>query len=492
MMRNSVCLLLLVVVTVNAANKLKQLHVITRHGSRYPLSKNANNLSEVSKDRLTPPGERQHYDLGVWLRTRYANVTDLFVRYIPEKVRLDSSSTDRTLVSANSLALGLFTARARDPANETKLPASVSFRPNVPVYSTEPKNDVVIRAYDKCAIYDANLKALYSSSDWKALQQQYSPLLTRLAEIPEFAQYKSNVTNSIPVEQVWNVFDLVTVAKTECGNNATSSFTCRNVPNVQNVLSDTEWSQLQAVANQAELLKYGQATAGTLLGGNLLQLITKRMLANTTSTTSTTSFNTMGGGNFFLYSAHYPTILGVFAALDEAPVEARVPPYATALIFELYEGSSSDSTGAAGEDYVAIIYKPGDSNNATQLKRLCSGSLDCNITHVVNSVNSAIGNQSWCEQCSNVDADLCLTSSNNSATSSNNTSSSTGWKNNPAALTGAGAIGVVVGLLGALLLHWRQVQQRKKSSSFYPTTADAEDPLALEPPSNPDTKEALA
>ena len=49
---------------------LLQVQVIARHGARTALTKTATSLLEGGA-ALTPIGEKQLYDLGVWLRERY-------------------------------------------------------------------------------------------------------------------------------------------------------------------------------------------------------------------------------------------------------------------------------------------------------------------------------------------------------------------------------------------------------------------------------------
>jgi Histidine phosphatase superfamily (branch 2) len=433
-----------------SATKLRQLHVITRHGSRYPLIKNAANLSEVSQDKLTPTGEKQLYDLGLWLRDRYA-LSGMFDLFDPVAARLESSFHGRTIGSANALGLGLFDEAARDPGHENKLPFLV--RPNVPVYTTELINDVVLKAYDKCNTYHDRLEQLYSSTEFRALQQEYSTLLTTLAQIPEFAQYKDDATNMVLVQDVWNVFDLVKVAKTECVNATAPTPTCLDVPDVKDVLSDAEWSDLQTVAFQAELYKYSNETAGGLIGGNLLQRVTERMTVEDYP-------------HFYLYSAHYPTILGVFAALGLDPAEDEViPAYGTALIFEL----NHDPLSTQGEDdlIVNIFYKPGGSENATKLGYVFTSTLDCPLSDLVRYLESnGIAGEDWCTECDNDTADVCLAAKKTSSPASSNQESCPDKAFSTGGAVGLGvATGVVTGLGVFLVLMWQQKRRKGRNTT---------------------------
>jgi hypothetical protein len=371
---------------------LKQVHVITRHGSRLPLIKNPGNLSEYTLGSLTALGEMQHFDLGLWLMQRFES--QLEVGNLAN-IHLESSATDRTIVSANSLALGLFDAEFRDPFNASLLwPESP--RPNIPIYTLDATNDVFLRAYDKCPTYHDRLENLYSGSEYLFLQQEYAQLLTKLAQIDPFSDYRDESTNSIPVKETWNVFDLVMVAKTECSNGNS----CPGVSQFQNLLSDEEWNDLQVVTQKAELLKYSKNIAGRLVGGNLLQRITERM-------ESVIDSENKKGAEFYLYSAHYPTILSVFSALGEDPVQDEVlPPYASALIFELYDRDSNLE--------VDIVYKPGGSNMTLQLvTSACSGDdVTCKLSDLIAYVSNTIKAEDWCNDCQNAMADICLRQAN--------------------------------------------------------------------------------
>lgn len=181
------CCYFLLLVSVLA--ELRQLHVVTRHGARLPLVKISGNHTETTEGVLTPTGELQQYQLGLWIKEmckkNYSTASTLFETYKASNVRLQSSSFDRTIVSANSLALGLYDEVSRDPLREKTIPKNVT-RPNVPVYTTELKNDVTIRAYDKCESYLHRLQKLYESAEWNTIESRHRDLLYKLATFPLF------------------------------------------------------------------------------------------------------------------------------------------------------------------------------------------------------------------------------------------------------------------------------------------------------------------
>jgi hypothetical protein len=425
---------------------LKQLHVVTRHGSRLQLRK-GDNLKEFTEGPLTTLGQKQAYDLGVWIKRRYNQKTNssssspaFFDVYQLDKVRLESSSFERTIITANTLALGLFNASARDPLHESLLPSTITPAANVPVYTRAVENDYIIRAYDKCPD-GLDLKNLYQGLAFQSLAKQYSKLLTKLGSYLQFSPFTGSDGGSIAVSQVWNVYDSIEVAKTECGGLYNGSTCTDDRKKLLTLLTDRQWKDLQDVARQAEFLKYGSQTAGRLIGGNLMQLILSKM-----DETNTTIGADLDG--FYLYSAHYPTILGLLAALEEDPVNKEsIPSYAAALIFELYVDPSN------GEKLFQVLYRPGVKENGLAvikpviLDAICpttsnsSSSAICPL-HYLNEYFANYTLASWCKDCGST-ADVC---SQFAAAAAPNCQAASGSKH----FTGVAGLltGLLVGLIG--------------------------------------------
>jgi len=382
----------LLLVHVRAEPILGQVHVITRSGSRFPPNTNSQTLKEddsagQNAGRLTMLGQQQMFNLGVWLRDRYADFTAVPAQKYPSKdVRLESSALDRTIASANSLSWGLFDTVARDPANETLMTV---MQASYPVYTRQPKNDIYIRAFDKCDKFLDFLYELYESDEWLAIEKENEELLRTLGGIAAFEPYASEETGMIRLQELWNVYDMINVAKTECAAGA-----CQEVPNasVRDLLSVEQWKQLEKLAHTVELMKFRpEVEMGRLISGNLLLEIADRMEHS--------------DALFHVYSAHYPTILGAFSALGEEFVYSdAIPNYGSALIIEVYKESSPRD-----ELSVEILYKHGDdSNEATVISRsVKSCAKDINCHQDLLSI-SGFSTKEWCSQCGNSEAGVCL------------------------------------------------------------------------------------
>jgi hypothetical protein len=401
---NNLCVLLCVALILCCdsfvnATVLKQLHVITRHGSRPTLSKDADTLSELGGETLTPLGQKQLWELGTWLRSKYA--VDGFLEMYDHRLdRLESSNLDRTLTSANSLSMGLFPLKARlggstDQFYESLLPDA----PAIPVFTRQDVNDVYLRTYHQCPKFTENLQKLYMTAGWKTLEENSKNLLIKLAEkFPTLARDLND--DAVPLQDVWSYYDPIHVARTECDPNP-DSFACQALvedPNIRNILTDTEFGELESLVHQTEQLKFGLSTANKLLGSNLLWQILNRASQD---------------GRFFLYSAHAPTILGFLSTLKEWDIGELFVDYGSALIIEVYEESYQNWS-------IRIIYKSESRQEATYLPLddiECSGDFfageEITICPLENVVTWAEENtyttvEDWCKACGNEMSDVCL------------------------------------------------------------------------------------
>ena len=412
---------------VEARPTLRQVHVITRHGSRRPLTKTGDTLEESTSEEslLTPLGQQQHYQLGEWLRERYLNKedatefgTNVLQSYNPIQSHFESSSYERTLSSANSLALGLFPLDTRGLQLVPAIPATV------PVYSRDRRNDITIRAYDKCPAFHDALEDLYVTQTWQQIQRDAMPLLRKLAGMSAFQKFattdeKDTDNNDIfvPLSEIWNCYDAIAVARQECPptsnfgqDSAVAAITCNPTivpdPSLATVVTEEEWENIELLSHAAELLKYGRDVAENKVGGVLWHTILQRMMAN--NDTATTPFR------FYVTSAHYPTILGLFAALGipfNSNEDQVIPEYASALIIELYhdDGDYDDKQ----QQYVKFLYKSGVQTEAMSVlvSSQCRTSLDpgCTIEDLATALEAVqVTPEQWCVLCGNINVDVCM------------------------------------------------------------------------------------
>ena len=175
-------------------------------------------------------------------------------------------------------------------------------------------------------------------------------------------------------------------------------------------------------------MKYSNETAGNLLGINLLQEIAEKMVDGLEKSEP----------QFYLYSAHYPTILSLFASLRVEPVSKVIPAYASALFFIL-------ETTESNSDIVQILYKVGDENESVPISwNTCSSGSNCEtLTEFASKF--IIEDFDWCKEC-NSSAGICHVSSTSLSTTTN-----TANTNDNSINTGA-LVGTLVGFFAGLIV----------------------------------------
>lgn len=316
---------------------------------------------------------------------------------MPGIVWFESSGFERSIISANAIGQGLFT----NVAPNSTTPVS-----HVPVYTLNPWNDVTMRAYETCNSFVASLAELYQSPEWRALESTHDSFLRRLALISNFRRYADSRAK-VPLAELWSIYDAIQVAKAECADGETDmSSPCnpeRMEPELKDILTDAEWQTLQSIVQKTETLRYNSEVAGRLIGQNLLMQVLLRMTVAGKEDVSLPQ----GGGLFYLYSAHYPIILGVLAALGKEPLDTynAVPSFSTAIIFELHEEQ--------GVDVVKVFYRTGPTSEPIDIAfsivaGICGDLRDsCPLSQFMELFEEWT-QERWCVECSNYSADICI------------------------------------------------------------------------------------
>jgi len=425
---------------------LEQIHVITRHGSRTMLSRDGDTLDEVGVATLTPLGQLQLYRLGAWLRDEYLgqlgnpiegtyNSLDF---YNPNFHRFESTNSDRTLSSANALAMGLFpdTERASgshnyDPSDpkygEGLYKSILGTPPAIPVYTTgQFKNDITLRAHSNCPRFHKRLADLYQSTDWISLESMNREILIKLAlHFPDLA-----VNGMVPLKDARDAYDAMHVTRTECFlpnsknllDNCGAFVAYESIVTAVAMFSDEEFQLLESLTEHVEFLKYGSGmdldpfhgkdTAGALLGSNLLWKILNR---------------SKGDGQFFMYSTDEPTLFGLLSTLQASSdfygdtKGEKYFDYGDALIVEIHKSIEM------GKYYFVLKYKENQTEEAIHLVlRESTTGVQCGADHpdlqdmekfnwcmldeIVKwaQVTTYSSEEAWCSACANTEADVCL------------------------------------------------------------------------------------
>jgi Histidine phosphatase superfamily (branch 2) len=391
------------ILLVQSIPHLVQIHVITRHGSRTAVPTSSSS-SQAKLGTLTAMGERQMYDVGLWLRRRYGVADTLLRTYAGHDVRIESSEFERTIASANALTLGLF-----PPSNRTSrknlLPPNIYL--SIPVYMKSYRDDIFLVAYDNCPQYNRNMLNFFASQDWADIEAENKDFLIKLGSMSMFQAYV-NDDGYIPLNELWNVYDYFEVIKAQC-IDASDTTTMEETICQSINLSEEEYITLSSLAHQAELQKYSNIAAKDWLGGNLLFRIHERMGGDVSEFSPGTSpSDTTGNRKFYHYSAHHATLLSVLAALNIPPPSNEViPGYGAALVFELY------ADPATNEHFIYILYKEATQDTGMTIRfpeGPCEGQISCPLEKFTSILSSFSFSslEEWCFVCDNESADICL------------------------------------------------------------------------------------
>lgn len=371
-------LLLLALLPVGGAEEggllLVQLQVVTRHGARTQLSKDAATLAEGGAV-LTKEGERQLASLGSQLREVYlvspsgsgsprgSGKLDGLYSFHGGQIWVQSSDLDRTITSAMALNSGLWplSSASEDHLNLTEL---------VPVHTIPTASDVTIRAYSNCPSFRDDLARLYASQSFRKRRDNHLALLSRLAEVfPDLAASTEGdeLPKHVPLEEIWNAYDALEVLDPSGSEGV--------------VLSEEQRTELAALAAWVELQRYGRATAGAKLGCNIWEEVISRVQSLYAFNPHASSQGELrldvgiGYGlrqphlhpphQYVHYSAHYPTILAMLAALDLfehnpqtlAPEVLGIPGYSSALLIEVWR--RGDEKLSEEDLLVRVRFRPG-------------------------------------------------------------------------------------------------------------------------------------
>ena len=143
-----------------AADKLIFAIDIVRHGDRTPIiaSPSMEKIWPQGPGQLTPQGMHQEYDVGSRLRQQYINQYHLLPdHYQANTMYIRSSEMDRTMMSAESLLLGLY------PIGTGPLEG---FQP-IPIHIVPAEIDTLLRPdYDKKKSQDALEKYIFNTPTW--------------------------------------------------------------------------------------------------------------------------------------------------------------------------------------------------------------------------------------------------------------------------------------------------------------------------------------
>ena len=297
-------------ISLLSADELVFVALITRHGDRAPFAKteymNYNWGSSVSE--LTPIGMNQEYNLGSELREKYIDKTKLLdSSYTANSILTYSSNTNRTIMSAQCLLMGLYPPGTGPTIGQSENPALPDRIQVIPIRTTPDSSTLILTPYP---LYLKILgKYVYNSKDWKDTEIKIQPEMKRWSDAVGY-DIKS-------LGDVLTVGDILICAKSH--NLAYPVSLSSNDANEIIELTDSKLASQFAVPE-----------VSYLMGGQLLNAI----ISNIDDYISHKQ-----PYKLVYYSGHDITIMPVMALLGK-PLGSS-PKYASNFMIELWKNNNS-------------------------------------------------------------------------------------------------------------------------------------------------------
>eukprot|EP00730_Choanoeca_flexa_P016859 TRINITY_DN8047_c0_g1_i1.p1 TRINITY_DN8047_c0_g1~~TRINITY_DN8047_c0_g1_i1.p1 ORF type:complete len:510 (+),score=126.70 TRINITY_DN8047_c0_g1_i1:136-1665(+) len=357
------CVWLCALLAAGLGDELKLVQILFRHGDRAPTLK-VPGWANIEKDsdwpnglgQLTDRGMQMHYNVGRYMRRRYIETLN-FVKpkFDFKEFYVRSTDVDRTLMSANSQLASWFTPET-SPFNNTAL----LWRP-VPVHTTPVVNDVLMRNFDaqggSCPRYGQLSAGWDGTPNYVAKNKEMvndtacqvvgAPSPCTVAQFLLAVGRLSKMNTDLLLSQAWMISDAL-LCRREHGLALPEWATAKGgvVYDVMRELED--WGMYEMFDGPERRKLTGGIFIKQLLY-NIAQALgqSPNPYQDSSLLIKPDKQDTI---KTFLFSGHDTNVASVLEALETDHFKARAPPYASALLFELYQRQDKST-------YIQLRYK---------------------------------------------------------------------------------------------------------------------------------------
>jgi acid phosphatase len=283
---------------------------LIRHGDRTPatvLPKDPHIWPE-GVGQLTATGMQQEYQLGLQFHKNYVDSKLLSANYSSGEVYIRSTDVDRTLMSAESVLMGLYPLGTGPKLPDGQMALPSGYQP-LPIHTVSSTEDPLVINYNASSYITLLNKYVFSRDDWKQKTAQLQPQFARWSDltgiqINDLTQL-IGIGDTLYIEQLYNV------------------------PFPAGMTTDEAKTIIDA-GRWAFTTEYLPPEIGDAVGKNALNLIYDYINQFTQQKSKV---------KFVLLSAHDSTILAVLSAMHTPALQP--PHYASDLNFSVYQAGQT-------------------------------------------------------------------------------------------------------------------------------------------------------
>ncbi|KAL6735741.1 hypothetical protein Aduo_006153 [Ancylostoma duodenale] len=359
--------------------------------------------------QLSPIGMKQHMNLGKLLRSTYVDTGFLAQRYSSKEIYIRSTDVNRTIISAMSNLLGMYSVNNGASIPGVDYPDEPGWPTGyvpVAIHTVDDDTDYIGNPDAVCARQDKLWAMAKSSPELQAFQNR-----TDVVAMLNFLT--KNCGETVDIDNLWVVQDALMIEQLH--ENST-------LRQVNKWFSDDLFNQMTVINDRVELYQNGIFNSTLMMnglniglelqkirGGSIINDINMHMnlkIACMSAKADDPKCKWVNGNKYYIYSAHDTTIYAFFSILGIAEKVIRpsgYPKYSAATFVELWLNHTDN------KPYFKLNYHANEVNVTiypitTQLDD-CNGKTYCSVDVFAKFASMAKPDQPMDQWC-NVDPTL--------------------------------------------------------------------------------------